>query len=99
VIGIAVEHLRRRCDTSWPANKSPRASWRATSAHVADHLRARSGLAPPPLCAGRTSGREREGTGVLRVGARAHANDICGWGQHGDITRQLFTIVNLRHDH
>ena len=26
-------------------------------------------------------------------------NDICGWGQHGDITRQLFTIVNLRHDH
>ena len=26
-------------------------------------------------------------------------NDICGWGQHGDITRQLFTVVCLRHDH
>ncbi len=26
-------------------------------------------------------------------------NEICGWGQHGDITRQLFTIVCLRHDH
>ena len=26
-------------------------------------------------------------------------NDICGWGQHGDVTRQVFTIVQLRHDH
>jgi glucose/mannose-6-phosphate isomerase len=25
-------------------------------------------------------------------------NEICGWGQHGDITRQVFTVVNLRHD-
>ena len=26
-------------------------------------------------------------------------NEICGWGQHGDATRQLFTLVSLRHDH
>ena len=26
-------------------------------------------------------------------------NEICGWGQHGDITRQVFTLVYLRHDH
>jgi len=25
-------------------------------------------------------------------------NEICGWGQHGDVTRQLFTLVLLRHD-
>jgi glucose/mannose-6-phosphate isomerase len=25
-------------------------------------------------------------------------NEIAGWGQHGDVTRQLFTLVNLRHD-
>jgi glucose/mannose-6-phosphate isomerase len=24
-------------------------------------------------------------------------NEICGWGQHGDVTRQLITIVELRH--
>jgi glucose/mannose-6-phosphate isomerase len=24
-------------------------------------------------------------------------NEICAWGQHGDVTRQLFTIVELRH--
>ncbi len=25
-------------------------------------------------------------------------NDIVGWGQHGDVTRQVFTLVSLRHD-
>ena len=25
-------------------------------------------------------------------------NELQGWGQHGDITRQLITVVNLRHD-
>jgi glucose/mannose-6-phosphate isomerase len=24
-------------------------------------------------------------------------NEICGWGQHGDMTRQVFTLVELRH--
>lgn len=25
-------------------------------------------------------------------------NEIAGWGQHGDVTRQVFTLVALRHD-
>lgn len=25
-------------------------------------------------------------------------NEVQGWGQHGDITRQLTTVINLRHD-
>lgn len=25
-------------------------------------------------------------------------NEIAGWGQHGDVTRQVFTLVELRHD-
>ncbi len=25
-------------------------------------------------------------------------NEVAGWGQHGDATRQLLTLVNLRHD-
>jgi glucose/mannose-6-phosphate isomerase len=24
-------------------------------------------------------------------------NEICGWGQHGDVTRQIMTLVELRH--
>jgi glucose/mannose-6-phosphate isomerase len=26
-------------------------------------------------------------------------NELSGWGQHGDVTRQVFTLVYLRHDH
>jgi glucose/mannose-6-phosphate isomerase len=26
-------------------------------------------------------------------------NEICGFGQHGDLTRQVFSLVLLRHDH
>jgi glucose/mannose-6-phosphate isomerase len=25
-------------------------------------------------------------------------NEVCGWAQHGDVTRQVFTLVLLRHD-
>jgi glucose/mannose-6-phosphate isomerase len=25
-------------------------------------------------------------------------NEVCGWGQHGDVTRQLITLLQLRHD-
>ncbi len=25
-------------------------------------------------------------------------NEICGWGQHGDVTRQVMTLVRFRHD-
>lgn len=25
-------------------------------------------------------------------------NEVCGWGQHGDVTRQLMTLIALRHD-
>lgn len=25
-------------------------------------------------------------------------NEVCGWGQHGDVTRQVFTQILLRHD-
>ena len=26
-------------------------------------------------------------------------NEVAGWGQHGDLTRQVFSMVFLRHDH
>ena len=25
-------------------------------------------------------------------------NEVCGWGQHGDVTRQTMTLISLRHD-
>ena len=28
---------------------------------------------------------------------KANHNEICGWGQHGDVTRQVLSLVQLRH--
>lgn len=30
---------------------------------------------------------------------QAMHHDLSGWGQHGDMTRQVFSLVELRHDH
>ncbi len=45
---------------------------------------------------------QRERQGARRSGTQYPSldhNEICGWGQHGDVTRQVFTLVELRHDH
>ena len=75
-----------------------RASWRARST-----ARSRSSTAPVasvawPRCAGssrstRTPRRPRSGT----LYPELDHNEICGWGQHGDVTRQVFTLVELHH--
>ena len=41
--------------------------------------------------------RERQGARVLEPYPELDHNEICGWGQHGDVTRQLITLVELRH--
>ena len=40
-----------------------------------------------------------EVAGVLGTVPELTHNEICGWGQHGDVTRQVFTLVLLRHDY
>ena len=49
----------------------------------------------------RWKGQFNENTKVAaftnRVPELTH-NEVCGWGQHGDVTRQVFSIIELRHD-
>lgn len=49
----------------------------------------------------RWKGQFNENTKVAaftnRVPELTH-NELCGWGQHGDVTRQVFSIIELRHD-
>ena len=42
--------------------------------------------------------RERQGAGLRHTLPELCHNEICGWGQHGDVTRQVLTLVELRHD-
>lgn len=49
----------------------------------------------------RWKGQFNENTKVAaftnRVPELTH-NELCGWGQHGDVTRQVFSLIELRHD-
>ena len=66
--------------------------------HPADHLRRRR-LGEVAATRWKTQCNEN-----AKVPAFANAvpelchNEMCGWGQHGDLTRQVFQLVLLRHD-
>ena len=97
-IDLAVEQLKRRRD-QLVAGTGP-------AAEVARRI----GRTIPLVCSSGALGHaagQRWKTQVNEI-AKAPAfhsvypelchNELQGWGQHGDVTRQLMTIVNLRHD-
>ena len=96
-IDAAVDQLRRRRDEL------------ATGANAARDLARRLGRTLPIVYGGgavgevaawRWKGQFNENPKIAsfanRVPELTH-NEICGWGQHGDVTRQVFSLVLLRH--
>ncbi len=98
-IGLAVEQLRRRRDEL------------VLGANPARDLARRIGRTMPIVYGGGDVGAVAALRWKNQVNENAKApaffgeipevthNELCGWGQHGDITRQVFTLVYLRHDH
>ena len=99
-IDVAVDQLRERRDELAGDDSRRRASWPA-----------RIGRTIPLIYGGGAIGaaaaaalEDRRSTRTPRRPAfwNAHPelchNECPGWGQHGDVTRQVFTLVNLRHD-
>jgi len=96
-IQLAVDQVRRRRDQL------------AVPGNVAEHLARRIGRTLPLVYGGgalgeaaawRWKGQFNENPKVAswcnRVPELTH-NELCGWGQHGDVTRQVFTMLFLRH--
>ena len=52
---------------------------------------------PPTAGSARSTRTPRRPRSAAALPEMGH-NEICGWGQHGDITRQVITVVRLRHD-
>lgn len=97
-IELAVEQLRRRRDAlQRPGN-------------IAEELAKRIGRTVPIVYGGGGLGvvAAQRWKGQCNENAKVPAfynsqpelchNEIVGWGQHGDLTRQVFTVVNLRHE-
>ena len=97
-VGIAVDQLRRRRD-QLSGDRSPARDLARRIGRTLPIVYGAAGL-------GTTAALRWKNQVVENAKAPAFCasvpelmhNDICGWGQHGDITRQLFTIVCLRHD-
>jgi glucose/mannose-6-phosphate isomerase len=95
-VDMAIEQLRRRRD-QLTASGSPAAA-----------LAHRIGRTFPLVCSSRALGAAAALRWKTQVNENAKSpafwslypelchNEVVGWGQHGDITRQLFTMVNLR---
>ena len=92
----AVDQIRGRRDTS-----------RVPAAALARHL---AGTVPLIYGGGGLgSVAARHWKNMINTSAKAPAfsagvpdllhNEIAGWGQHGDLTRQVFSMVVLRHEH
>jgi glucose/mannose-6-phosphate isomerase len=98
-VDAAVAQLRRRRDAL------------AGGGGPARHLAREIGLTFPLVYGGGAVGAvaalrwKNQVNENAKAPAFAHAypelchNEICGWGQHGDVTRQVLTLVQLRHDH
>ena len=97
-IAAAVEQLRRRRDQL------------AGDDNLATRLARRIGRQTPIIyggggiggvAAGRWKTQFNENAKVLAFSNQLPElchNEICGWGQNGDVTRQVFRLVNLRHE-
>lgn len=99
-IDAAVEQLKRRRDQLAGAGES------SPAADVARQI----GRTMPLIHGGGSVGAAAAQRWKTQVNENAKApafwsaqpelchNEICGWGQHGDVTRQVLTAVALRHD-
>ena len=75
---------------SWPATHRP---------HHAARLRRRAASArSPPIRWKNQVNENAKAPAFCDTLPELCHNEICGWGQHGDVTRQVFTLVELRHD-
>jgi glucose/mannose-6-phosphate isomerase len=97
-IDAAVDQLRRRRDQL------------AADANAAEALARRVGRLTPLVYGGGGVGAvsalrwKTQFNENAKVAAFANVvpeichNEICGWGQNGDVTRQVFEVIELRHD-
>jgi glucose/mannose-6-phosphate isomerase len=99
-IGMAVEQLRRRRDVLVAADD------RSEAASIARRI----GRTWPLIHGGGLLGATAAQRWKTQVNENAKSpafwnaqpelchNEVCGWGQSGDVTRQLITMIQLRHD-
>jgi len=97
-IDLAVDQLRRRRDQLM-APDSPAAALARRIGRTIPLLHSSQALGVAAAQRWKTQVNENaKSPAFWAVHPELDHNEVVGWGQHGDITRQLITLVNLRHD-
>ncbi len=97
-VGLAVDQLRRRRD-QLTAPGSPAAGLARRIGRTIPLLHSSQGLGLAAAQRWKMQVNENAKCPAFwAVHPELDHNEVVGWGQHGDITRQLITLVNLRHD-
>jgi glucose/mannose-6-phosphate isomerase len=98
-IDLAIEQLQQRRDEL------------TTDGNMAEQLAKRIGRTLPIMFGGGATGAVAASRWKNQINENAKVpafwnahpelchNEVAGWGQHGDLTRQVFTLVNLRHEY
>ena len=97
-IDLAVEQLRRAATSSRRSDNAARSLARRIGRTI-PIVYGGAASARPRRCAGRPrSTRTQKSPAFIGTVPELTHNEVCGWGQYGDVTRQVFTLVLLRHD-
>ena len=98
---VAQQQLARRRDQCSPTSTrraTRRASWRAKIGRTIPLVYGSGGLGGVAAHALEADMNENaKAPAFWNAYPELDHNEICGWGQHGDVTRQVFTLVELRH--
>jgi glucose/mannose-6-phosphate isomerase len=99
-IGLAVEQLKRRRDQLVGAGEGSQAASIARQIGRTWPLIHGGGvLGATAALRWRTQVNENaKGPAFSNFQPELCHNEVCGWGQSGDVTRQLITLIQLRHD-
>jgi len=98
-IGLAVDQLQRRRDQlTGPA--SPAADLARRIGRTMPLMHSSAALGATAAQRWKTQVNENaKSPAFWSVQPELCHNEVAGWGQHGDITRQVLSLVKLRHDH
>jgi len=99
-INLAVNQLRRRRDQLANESSSPARALARRIGHTLPIVYGAGGVGTTAALRWKNQIVENAKSPAFSASVpELMHNEICGWGQHGDITRQVMTLVNLRHDH
>src|SRR5262245_34858674 len=91
-------HRREQCKPAVEGDRNPARELARKIGRTLPIVYGSGGLGAVAAMRGKQSGNENaQAPALWNEYPELDHNEVCGWGQHGDVTRQVFTLIELRH--